>query len=514
SEVSEGEILPEEICRKVVQFLSAQDATSFTSVNRFLRGSGQAKSVWEFIYRRDVDKDYSLGSSMPSFSDCATAKQAVAVNETKNSLPSLKWYPVLPPTGISGREGHLACTMTCGEERLIVLTGGFSDDSRIYMINPGKAFSSQPWNMTTVMPSPVASFVYGASLTPLPGRVDEVSGANVFRAVRFGGFRAGGYSNETDEVVLLEITQPTNTAEAASAKWTTIEAHESDRSSPRAYHTATLLMDRPRHGHSVILDSKRDRLVVFGGGSGSDLLRSGRDNAEVWEICMGKNWRESIDHRHSWPWRKIHGGVDEASASEGDSDQEEEDSNAADGNQDVSETTNTLSPAERLCLGRCHMSYKVGPDMVLLFFGSGRPSTNGVIAYDLSTDKFHRPTVYETCCPRFTGASAFLEEGYILCHGGYSTQLNDSIGQMDVIDLVPSLRNSFDKLPIDPHRPYHAAITDTQAESAGGNRGHHMGLMHMFLANLAYAQRRGGAAGGSEDEDDSDDEDYEMEAED
>ena len=544
-----GEIFPAEICRKVLQFLSAQDATLFTSVNRFLRGSGQAKSLWEFIYQRDVDKDYNSSKTI-YFPDCAAAKQAVVLNEVKNSLPSLKWYPVMPPTRISGREGHIACTMTCGDERRVVLTGGFSDDSRIYMINPNSAFSSQAWSTTSVLPVPPANFVYGASLTPLPGRVDETTGTNIFRAVRYGGFRAGGYSSETNEVALLEITQPKNMAEPPSAKWTIIDTQDNFLSTPRAYHTATLLMDRyilfvggmqengsvlkesildthtwtwlkqlrpfeggpkpsGRHGHSVILDSKRNRLVLFGGGSGSDLLRSGRDNAEVWELAMPTNWHERIEDYGKWTWRRIHG------ESEGDSDSDQDEGKDANDNQDVSENTNNnLAPAEMLCLGRCHMSHKIAPDMVLFFFGSGQPSTNGVIAYDLSTNQFHRPNVKgHLPCPRFTGASAFLEEGYILTHGGYSSQLHDSIGQMDVIDLVPRLRRSFDKLPIDPQRPSHTAISDAQAASARGARGHHLGMMQMFFASLAAAQRRGIADSSEEENEVDSDDDYEMDEE-
>ena len=48
-----------------------------------------------------------------------------------------------------------------------------------------------------------------------------------------------------------------------------------------------------RHGHSVILDGNRNRLLLFGGGSGTDLLRSGRDNSEVWELRMNEDW-ESV----------------------------------------------------------------------------------------------------------------------------------------------------------------------------------------------------------------------------
>ena len=53
-----------------------------------------------------------------------------------------------------------------------------------------------------------------------------------------------------------------------------------------------------RHGHSVVLDNRRNRLVLFGGGSGSDLLRSGEDNSEVWELKMNDDWETSLKVRY------------------------------------------------------------------------------------------------------------------------------------------------------------------------------------------------------------------------
>jgi hypothetical protein len=47
------------------------------------------------------------------------------------------------------------------------------------------------------------------------------------------------------------------------------------------------------------------------------------------------------------------------------------------------------------------------------------------------------------------------------------------IGQFDIIDLVPSLRTSFNKkMPIDTERPSHMAITDAHAEARRIN--HHL----------------------------------------
>lgn len=58
------------------------------------------------------------------------------------------------------------------------------------------------------------SFVYGASLTALPTLYSETQEGALprkltatMRAIRFGGFRAGGYSNETCQVFLLTVKQ-------------------------------------------------------------------------------------------------------------------------------------------------------------------------------------------------------------------------------------------------------------------------------------------------------------------
>ncbi|KAL3925228.1 MAG: hypothetical protein SGILL_000553 [Bacillariaceae sp.] len=310
-----GEILPEEICHSVLLFLSAKDAASLTAANRFLKTVGNTKIVWEKIYKRDASQEYSVFTSTTTdqdlFEDVASAKQAVVMNALKNSLKGgVRWYPLNPEMRISAREGHLACTVTCGEERRSILTGGFTDDEDIYLINPGKAFSSsnRRWSMNSVTPASDAGFVYGASLTPLPGIPSEDGGSgSTFRALRFGGFRAGGYSHETNEVALLTITA--RPGEDPTANWTIIEAKNAGVILPRAYHTATLLWDQylyvvggmrssgsimepclldinewrwcrsmvspslsipsARHGHSVVLDKIRNRLVMFGGGTGS-----------------------------------------------------------------------------------------------------------------------------------------------------------------------------------------------------------------------------------------------------
>jgi hypothetical protein len=82
-----------------------------------------------------------------------------------------------------------------------------------------KAHTSN-WGWTRLTPRYLdePTFVYGASLTPLPTCVSEemekdrfmktrteIIKKNVAKAVRFGGFEVGGYSGETNEVWVLTI---------------------------------------------------------------------------------------------------------------------------------------------------------------------------------------------------------------------------------------------------------------------------------------------------------------------
>ena len=248
-----------------------------------------------------------------------------------------------------------------------------------------------------------------------------------------------------------------------------------------------------RHGHSVVLDESRNRLVMFGGGSGSDLLRSGKDNSEVWELRLGEGWRDSERFLESfpWKWKKLHG-----------------DSNV---NIDEQNDYTKLTPSETLCLGRCHHGIKISRDTALFLFGSGRPSTNGIIAYDLKTDHFfgHRQLLQGSSTsgavhvkgilpkPRFTGIAAFLEEdGYIITHGGYCSQDHDTIGMMDILDLAPGLRwrqnplSKFNALIIDDRRVSYGKVTDSQAERGRQDPNAAIQRMLQTLMNTPSSQRQ------------------------
>lgn len=302
---------------------------------------------------------------------------------------------------------------------------------------------------------------------------------------------AGGYADETNEVCLLTIKDEQGMERRdyqITAAWETIPLPPT-AVEPRAYHSATLIanrylliiggmtsresilneaildtntwtwMNQPistfgdgkpsgRHGHSVVLDNRRNRLVLFGGGSGTDLLRSGEDNSEVWELKMNDDWETSL--KLPWAWSKIHTDC----------------ANSEDEENDEDDTIGRLSMAETLCLGRCHHGLLVSPDTVILLFGSGRPSTNHVIVYKLSTDAFLRPNI-NGCLPkpRLSGTAVFLDaEGYIFTHGGYATDGSGAIDECSILDLAPFLNREFESLVLDLNQSAYREITNQDAE--------------------------------------------------
>ena len=239
-----------------------------------------------------------------------------------------------------------------------------------------------------------------------------------------------------------------------------------------------------RHGHSVILDSKRNRLVLFGGGNGSDLLRDGVDNSEVWELNMGDSWRSDFIGSLPWRWKKLHddvvseqqGGANAHLPGRGTTiptkiveDQDPVESftggdfdrwsagsatSPTTSSTTVASICNKLTPAEALCLGRCHNAIQVSGDTIIFVFGSGRPPTNGMLAYDLRNDTFFRPKVLGPLPrPRHAGIGIFLqEEGYVFLSGGYTIKEGAAVGDTSILDLAPGMKNRlpFDKLPLDP----------------------------------------------------------------
>jgi hypothetical protein len=314
-----------------------------------------------------------------------------------------------------------------------------------------------------------------------------------------------------------------------SAVWEVVPTQNSQFAPPRAYHTATLVggrylviiggmmhrdsilgeaildthtwswLDRSiscadekpsgRHGHSVIFDTERNRFVMFGGGSGTDLLRSGHDNAEVWELKMGQGWQTNLLESLPWRWSKIHGDP----SLESGEDEEHQNEDVADSHSEsAANDPPYLSPAESLCLGRCHNGVKISRDSALLAFGSGRPSTNGVIAYDLRVDRFVRPRIYGPLPkPHFTGVAAFLEaDGYLFVHGGYTSQDSESIGDMSILDLAPALNREFNGLPVESNKRCYGVISDEEAQRGRQNRDAMMQRMLEVLTNAPEDERQ------------------------
>jgi hypothetical protein len=156
-------------------------------------------------------------------------------------------------------------------------------------------------------------------------------------------------------------------------------------------------------------------------------------------------------------------GEDRSDSWQGDSDSEDDEMI------DVNNynPANNLSPAESLCLGRCHNGLKIAPDTVLLMFGGGRINTNGVLGYNLRTDTFFRPKVLGPLpLPRFTGIASFLDtEGFVFIHGGFNTNLSDTIQDIHLLDVAPYLERDFTSLPVDRLRESNGAVTDEEAES-------------------------------------------------
>lgn len=421
-------------------FLDAPGVLNFVSSTRSIfQGLGRNPRFWRALGDRQDCPD-SDETSLQSYKD--RFLQASYCEKLKTvEWKALRFSPEAP----QDREGHVACLLG----NTIVVTGGFTD-CRAVCLKP----HGQEWQR--ILPTRVPSLTYGASFTALDDQ----------RAVMFGGFRGGGYSMETDEVAVLTVQElrPNEFQVSWEARRCTFQSGEDEEAGAlvaRAYHTATLLNGRyllvvggmqeeesmlepvildterwiwlditpvtgaapscsipsPRHGHSIVLDSKRNRLVMFGGGDGSDLLRSGEDTASVWELKMNCGWQTNLIKSLPWQWGILH--ADDAQAS----------------------SESYLDRIERLVLGRCHCAHKISRDTVVFLFGSGQPiSTNGVLGYDLSKDWFIRPHVQGPVPqPRFTCCSVFLPSGHIFIHSGFSSQSGRTLRDMVLLDVCPAM---------------------------------------------------------------------------
>lgn len=556
--------LPEqETWQAIAMYLPPRDILSFVSIHRNIAKCLSAStSFWSQLLARDGDYDEDTFNNTAS--EAAEIRQAFMLQSFMSSLSSVKWLPISQAVQqrqfpVKAREGHNSCVLNGPEGfKSLVITGGFSDDQGVTVINLQKGLKAHAsnWGWTRLAPqySDEPSFVYGASLTPLPPAISEemekdrfmrarsgILKKNVGKAVRFGGFQGGGYRGETNEVWVLTIVDydyEDDTLEQF-AVWEKIETNgPSPRA--RAYHSATLIHDRylvviggmthsgscieesildmktwtwidislsckgeprGRHGHSIVWDKRRDRLVMFGGGSGTDLLRTGRDNNEVWELKMkgvavpvpflpSKRASDTNDDK-LWEWSKIHKNSIQRRPNEHSLSGNESDSDNSE--QGTNDASIVLSQAESLCLGRCHNAMKISPDAVLLMFGSGRPSTNGLLGYDLAKDVFIRPNVFGPLpLPRFTGTASFLEtEGYILVHGGFNESAGGEVLDMNVLDLAPSLGRHFSGFPLDDDRQSQAEVSEEAARNGQYGYGANQQQMSNLHRLVLYYQMNG-----------------------
>jgi hypothetical protein len=491
--------LPEDLCRNVAFFLSPPEILTCLMINRSWNHLGQLPCFWKDLEHRDTGKNLHLEGSDAIQATARTIKLRFLEHAYASRLKVIEWRPISAQDSRSpsSREGHLMCVL--GNSGKIVLTGGFCDDEMVYVLSVAAIPGRKRWTPITPQ-GQRPTYVYGASLTALHDT----------RAVRFGGFRAGGYSNECNHVFVLTIQDDKDGI--MSCSWQMI-ATRGPQPVGRAYHSATLLLNRylfivggmgttqslleeaildtqtwtwldgpisysptggkpsARHGHSLVVDEVRNRLVIFGGGSGSDLLRSGADNTEVWELQLSDGWEADLESSLPWAWNQIH---------------EDEDNDEAD--------SPNLALAESLCLGRCHVGVKVARGMVLLAFGSGHPCTNGVIGYDLESDEFVRPVVKGPLpIPRFTAAAALVDHSWLLVHGGFSIQENGSLGDTVLLDLAPDMTRSFPFLETSLSRqPFgvrsYRPIRDSDVQRRRGE--YSTGLMLTELMMAAPEERR------------------------
>eukprot|EP00977_Amphora_coffeiformis_P013676 scaffold3642_cov182-Amphora_coffeaeformis.AAC.3 len=381
------------------------------------------------------------------------------------------------------------------------MTQGFTEDNSVY-IKP--LLHGQPWQRLdpVVMSRTRLEWAYGATLTPL---------ANArHTAIRVGGCTEGGYTGMTGQVAVLKLRMDLQLnwhAEWEVKDCTTQSglsvAQYTRNVVARAYHAAQLVLGRylviiggmssrargsilnpavldthtwtwlddltvdtasvgggdaglgrpvGRHGCSFIWDAVRRRFVLFGGATGHDILRSGEDVCDVWQLAPQQTLVEPLTHESflqslPWKWEQLHENQNRQKTDNDEQRRTDDGTNETNAEGETQVTSaSRLSPADSLCLGRCHASHLVARDTVMLVFGSSKPSSNGVVAYDLCCNEFRKPRV-TGCLPegRLCFASAFLpEQGAIWVHSGWSTQLDRAIDRhtdtnMALVQLAPQL---------------------------------------------------------------------------
>lgn len=248
-----------------------------------------------------------------------------------------------------------------------------------------------------------------------------------------------------------------------------------------------------RHGCSMVadLDSNRNRLVLFGGSSGHDLLRSGTENTEVWGLSLnGCQSAKDVITSLPWTWNILHRDQS-PNLDEDDNDSSSGMNIDVDNNNDeIVPNPNYLSPVERCNLGRCHGGYRVGRDVVLLAFGYAQVTTNSILCYDLKHDNFFRTRVHPSFIPRgrFTFASTFVEsKGIVIFHGGYSSHPEgDALSDTLLLDLAPAMnphaQNGRLWLPISHRVMSYSITTDSIVNEIVDERANRTSDRNPFMA--------------------------------
>ena len=162
----------------MASFLPARDVLNLTQTCRELHGAYNSLTFWQLLIRAHFP------AHNREFPDGQGARECYLLQSQLHNLSTVRWNRVdaLQSNAPSGREGHLACRIG----NYMILTGGFTDDNRIYYKHVD---GNSPWRSIDPL-GQTPTWVYGASLTTLDGT----------RALRFGGFQGGGYTHESSEV--------------------------------------------------------------------------------------------------------------------------------------------------------------------------------------------------------------------------------------------------------------------------------------------------------------------------
>jgi hypothetical protein len=207
--------LPEDALRNVASFLCAPDLLHFLSAHSHLHQVSKSESFWWSLMNENMRNDDAPGTDPSS-----SAKRAYLTRAYVQDMPMVHWTLCRSSnTSPTGREGHVAVTLG----KRILITGGFTDDARLYVMDVSRGTApTNPSDWQRVVPTHVRSWRHPELPPPHPSQLrrlpnqqppggmplpeGELGLASVYgasltalddtRAIRFGGFCGGGYSEE------------------------------------------------------------------------------------------------------------------------------------------------------------------------------------------------------------------------------------------------------------------------------------------------------------------------------